>query len=72
MKLPTNIQETIISKIKLLALDPRQSNNNIKKLEGVDDCYRIRVGDYRILYRLVPTKHSLEIINIGHRSEIYK
>lgn len=46
-KLPLAVREKIIAKIKLLATDPRPAG--CKKLTGRDG-YRIRIGDYRVIY----------------------
>lgn len=72
LKLPSNIRETIIKKLKLLADDPYATNNNIKKFQGIENCYRIRIGDYRVIYRIANLNVVIEVIKIGHRQEIYQ
>jgi len=72
LKLPASVRDTIIKKLKFLAADPGAINNNIKKLQGVEDCYRLRIGDYRVIYRIINLKVVIEIIKIGHRQDIYK
>jgi mRNA interferase RelE/StbE len=42
---------------------------NIKKLKGFDNTNRLRVGDYRVIYKL---DNDILIINIKHRSEVYR
>jgi len=44
----------------------------VKKLQGVENTYRLRVGNYRIIYRVLNEKVIIEVINIGHRQEVYK
>ena len=46
--------------------------NGCKKLKGVKNSYRIRVGDYRIIYKIVDNLLVIEIVAIGHRKDIYK
>lgn len=41
------------------------------KLTGIH-AYRLRVGDYRIIYTIDDKKHQIEILAIGHRREIYR
>lgn len=72
LKLPSAIREIILRKIKFLANDPYAINNNIKKLQGIENCYRIRIGDHRVIYRIIKTRLIIEIIKIGHRQEIYQ
>ncbi|OYD96773.1 type II toxin-antitoxin system mRNA interferase toxin, RelE/StbE family [Nostoc sp. 'Peltigera membranacea cyanobiont' 210A] len=69
-KLPLDIQERIQTKINDLAIEPRP--NGVKKLQGDDNSYRVRVGDYRVIYELNDDVLIVTVIKIGHRSEIYK
>ena len=69
-KLPLNIQKRIQAKIDELAIEPRP--NGVKKLQGDDNSYRIRVGDYRIVYEIKDDVLLVIVIKIKHRSEVYK
>jgi mRNA interferase RelE/StbE len=69
-KLPVSFQKRLTPKINALAENPRPSG--IKKLEGEDDLYRIRVGDYRIIYQIQDDKLIVLVVKIGDRKEIYK
>lgn len=44
----------------------------MKKLEGEEHLYRIRVGDYRIVYQIQDNKLIVLVVKIGERKEIYK
>jgi mRNA interferase RelE/StbE len=59
----------VIAKIQLLARDPRP--HGCEKLSGAEK-YRIRQGDYRILYELDDSAKSVTIVKIGHRKDIYR
>lgn len=67
------LNEPIYSSIKVavynLADNPRP--NGYKKLKGRDG-YRIRVGNYRIIYEIFQTELVIEIIDLGHRKDIYE
>ena len=65
------IAKRIRVKILALALDPRAPNNNVKKLTGVAG-YRLRVGDWRVIYTLKQQILTVTVVRIGHRSEIYE
>ncbi|MEY2828883.1 MAG: hypothetical protein RIQ33_741 [Bacteroidota bacterium] len=52
-----------------LADNPRPSG--YKKLKG-EDAYRIRVGDYRIIYEINDKQIIITVVSVGHRKEIYK
>jgi len=65
-------QKRILNKIKILSADPKNLANNIKKLKGkYRDYYRLRVGDYRVIYSRENARLIIIIIRIGHRKEIY-
>lgn len=68
-KLPDNIAESIIFVIKKLEENPRPPG--YRKLKGRDG-YRIRVGNYRVLYDIIDKTLIIEIITIGHRKNIYE
>ena len=66
------IQRIIKEKIDLLAKNPEVLKNNIKALKGeYSGKYRLRVGQYRIVYRLEHEVITIAIVRIGHRKEVY-
>lgn len=69
-KLPIDVQQRIQTKINELAIEPRP--NGVKKLQGDDNSYRVRVGDYRVVYELDDDVLIVTVIKVGHRSDIYK
>ncbi|MBE9210216.1 type II toxin-antitoxin system RelE/ParE family toxin [Nostoc sp. LEGE 06077] len=69
-KLPNNIKERIDAKILDLAIEPRP--NGVKKIKGDENSYRIRVGDYRIIYGIYDDILLITVVRIGHRSKIYQ
>ncbi|MDQ3020381.1 MAG: type II toxin-antitoxin system RelE/ParE family toxin [Bacteroidota bacterium] len=72
IKILENISEPYYSKIKKaiysLATNPRPPG--CKKLKGRNG-YRIRVADYRIIYEILDKALIIDVINLGHRKEIY-
>ena len=66
-KIAEPFQTKIINKIYDLSENPYY---NTKKLTG-RDAYRIRVGNYRIIYEINNNELIVLVINIGHRKEIY-
>lgn len=67
-KLPDVISSKLINAIQQLSTDPRPFG--YKKLKGQDG-YRIRVGDYRIIYLLKDHLLVVLILDVGHRKDIY-
>lgn len=68
-KLPGNIRVRIDQKLDYLRATPRGTDT--KKLSGVEDTYRTRVGKYRIVYEIEDDKLIVWVVDIGHRGEIY-
>lgn len=68
-RLPEKLHDHIIEKILALAENPRPVG--VKKLAGRGG-YRIRVGDYRILYSIDDKIQSVIVIAIRHRREAYR
>jgi mRNA interferase RelE/StbE len=69
MKLDRKIIPIIKASIAALADNPRPYG--YKKLKG-EDAYRIRVGDYRVIYEIDDGKIIVTVVSVGHRKEIYK
>lgn len=67
--LQPELQRRVADALMKLADDPLPPGN--KKLRGSGD-YRIRVGDYRILYSLDGQAHIVRLLAVGHRREIYR
>jgi mRNA interferase RelE/StbE len=68
--LPGEARGRIASKIDALAENPRPQG--AKKLSGEDDLYRVRVGDYRVVYEIRDRVLIILVLNIGHRREVYR
>jgi mRNA interferase RelE/StbE len=65
-------QKIIKEKLLILAKNPEVLKNNIKKLGGIkEDYYRLRVGNYRVIFKKEEKELIIIIIRIGHRKEIY-
>ena len=69
-KLPSDVQERIETKINNLAIEPRP--NGVKKIQGEENSYRIRVGDYRVVYEIFDDILLVTVIRVKHRSQVYQ
>ena len=69
-KLPRDIQKRISPAIDALQDEPRPPGS--EKITGTTNAYRIRIGNYRVLYEIHDTMLLILVIDIGHRREIYR
>ena len=69
-RLPANWQRRIVAKINDIATDPYDKHNNVTKLQGRDG-YRLRIGDWRVIYELHDDRFELWALEVGARGGIY-
>ena len=60
----------IVEQIRVLAQDPRGQGS--EKLAGSKDHYRVRQGQYRIIYFIDDGRREVTIFKIGHRKDVYR
>ena len=70
-KLPENIRRNIDGKLSALTADPTVANNNVRPLRGMPG-FRLRVGDWRVLYEIDHAGRRLRVRHVGPRGEGYK
>jgi mRNA interferase RelE/StbE len=68
--LDRSIQRRITARIDALAANPFPAG--FKRLQGRPEVYRIRVGDYRVLYKVDGKRVTVLILKVGHRREVYR
>ncbi len=68
-KLEKSSRERVFKRIKELGNDPFPSD--VKKLKGERDVYRIRIGDFRVLYRIIPGDGTILVFRVDKRSRVY-
>ncbi|MBI4603510.1 MAG: type II toxin-antitoxin system RelE/ParE family toxin [Planctomycetes bacterium] len=67
--LPPRIQRQVAARIDSLAVDPRPPGS--KKLKGVEELYRLRSGDYRIIYQVQDKRLLVLVLRIADRKDVY-
>jgi len=68
--LPVFIHNKIIEDVTSLSEIPRPAG--CKKLKGQKNAWRIRIGDYRVIYEIEDRQLRILVIAIGHRKDIYE
>jgi mRNA interferase RelE/StbE len=71
LRMPSNTARLIRTKVEQLAADPFAPNNNVKRLKGMD-AFRLRVGDWRVVYEIDRRTIVIFVIRIGPRSSVYE
>jgi mRNA interferase RelE/StbE len=69
-KLERQVQRRILGALMLLANTPRPSVSKV--LSGTDGYLRVRVGDYRIVYKIEDHQLVVLVLMLGHRREVYR
>lgn len=63
-------RQRIVGRIQSLATDPRPPGS--EKLAGSSALFRVRQGQYRVIYALDDVHRTIEVIKVGHRREVYR
>ncbi len=69
-KLDPHIRRRILTAITALQADPRPAG--AKKLSGFDQAWRIRIGDFRVLYEIVDDTVLVTVFRVAHRRDVYR
>jgi mRNA interferase RelE/StbE len=68
--LPDNVLSRVVRRLESLSHTPRPAG--CKKLKGYKDSWRIRVGDWRVVYIIDDTAKLVSVTRIAHRREVYE
>jgi mRNA interferase RelE/StbE len=66
---PVDIRRLVVRRILALADDPRPHGS--QKLTG-EDKYRLRQGDYRVVYTIEDAIVTVRVVRVAHRSDVYR
>ena len=70
LRLPSRVHDRVIEAIAALGKDPRPPG--CRKLAGSKNDWRIRVGDYRVVYEIADSVRIIRVHRVRHRSEVYR
>ena len=69
-KLEPQIRRRILAGIVELEREPRP--RGARKLAGYDNAWRVRVGDYRVLYEVIDAQVLVTVVRVAHRRDVYE
>jgi mRNA interferase RelE/StbE len=62
----------ILDHLKILSEDPKHIELDIKRMQGIENQFRLRVGSYRVVYSIIDNELIIIVIKIGARGDVYK
>ncbi|GGA40592.1 type II toxin-antitoxin system RelE family toxin [Paenibacillus physcomitrellae] len=71
-KLDKPTRNRILDHINILSENPKHPELDIKKMQGTENQYRLRVGSYRVIYSYFNDQLIIVIIKVGSRGDVYK
>jgi mRNA interferase RelE/StbE len=69
-RLPSKVHDRIVEAISALGTDPRPPG--CRKLTGSKSDWRVRVGDYRVVYEIADSVRIVRVHRVRHRNEVYR
>jgi mRNA interferase RelE/StbE len=69
-KLPDALQRRIVGEVEALAHNPRP--RGAVKLAGYENLWRVRVGDYRVVYEIHDDRLVILVLRLAHRKDVYR
>lgn len=63
-------RQRVVARIQSLADDPRPSG--CEKLAGPSNLFRVRQGEYRVVYAIDDSRCTVDVVKVGHRREVYR
>ncbi|MFI5274072.1 MAG: type II toxin-antitoxin system RelE/ParE family toxin [Ktedonobacterales bacterium] len=70
LALPQHMYDRIRESLDALAQQPRP--DGVKKLKGETNAYRVRVGNYRIVYVVDDGAQQVQVLDVDHRKDVYR
>jgi mRNA interferase RelE/StbE len=67
---PRSVVTRVLPRIESLGVSPRPAG--CRKLQGTGGLYRIRIGDYRLIYSVDDEKRVVDVVAVRHRSDAYR
>lgn len=62
----------ILDHLNILSEDPRHPELDIKRMQGMENRFRLRVGTYRVVYSIIDNELIVIVVRIGSRGDVYK
>jgi mRNA interferase RelE/StbE len=70
--IPRRIATAVLRRVDDIALDPFATRPNVERLKAMKNAFRLRLGDWRVVYTVDPTARVLLVAAVKHRKEVYR
>jgi mRNA interferase RelE/StbE len=71
LRMPRNMAKIIRGKLEMIAANPYTDHPNARKLQGREG-YRLRVGDWRVIYKIQSEQLIIIVLKVASRGEVYR
>jgi mRNA-degrading endonuclease RelE of RelBE toxin-antitoxin system len=71
-RIQPKLAAAMLERMNVIAADPMASRANVKSLAGRRDSYRLRQGDWRIIYFVDRKEQRVHVLNVDTRGDVYK
>jgi mRNA interferase RelE/StbE len=68
--LPQTTVDRVVARLERIALEPRPMG--VQKIRGATDLWRVRVGDYRVVYAINDAQQVVDVRVVRHRKDVYR
>lgn len=72
MDLPPSRRQTLLARLGRIAADPFMTHANVTRMKGEENLFRLRQGDWRVLYRIDRATQEMRVLVVEKRSEVYR
>lgn len=72
IRMPLKLARKIRDRMEIIAMNPYQRHPNVIRLQGQENYFRLRLGDWRVVYVLDKERKLLLVAKIDQRGQVYK
>ena len=72
IRMPLKLARRVRDRIETIANDPYQHHPNVTRLRGQENCFRLRFGDWRVVYALDKERNLLLVAKIDQKGQVYE
>ncbi|HWA90988.1 MAG TPA: type II toxin-antitoxin system RelE/ParE family toxin [Rhizomicrobium sp.] len=71
-RMPAKAADAMLRRLEIIAADPFARHSNVTAMQGMRDCFRLRQGDWRAVYRIDRAAGELRVVLVDARGSVYR